>query len=416
MNYMRFVFKLSSVILFCVAFLMPSFVHAQSELLLGQQHSYSVVFRGNSEAIVYARMIIPNTTDEEMTNLVFDFPDVDIYELTILQQELEPRCLRYDQADKSSCVAYQEPDYTNSYSYGSTNSYHKTTYTQTDRRYTIELPNPVAAQKTTAVVIAFATKGFVKEQLGLLKYSFETIKTATRIQSAKVAVDIDSELYLKGKRSKVNYSTGFGASATSANQLQGYSNKEMDSFVQKIGAQGSITKTAKNLAPNESVVVAGSYARSWFRLYVAKLVIGILLISAAIVGFYYLNKAVERRKKEVLQHAEQQSSVPGQRMPLSWFHPLPILSGLESAVAVGILTYAVSRLIEGRLIESLDIGPAFVVVGFVVVILLYCMAVFAPAILLSTKHGWKTFLATIGSEVVWLAIGMIVYISFFAVQ
>jgi len=47
---------------------------AQSDLLFGQNHYYSVVFRGNGEAVVYAKMIIPNPGDTPLADLSFQVP------------------------------------------------------------------------------------------------------------------------------------------------------------------------------------------------------------------------------------------------------------------------------------------------------------------------------------------------------
>lgn len=54
--------------------------------------------------------------------------------------------------------------------------------------------------------MAYVAKGYANESLGLYKFNFETFKVPSRIEEIKVAVDVDSDLVLKVKKSSVDYS------------------------------------------------------------------------------------------------------------------------------------------------------------------------------------------------------------------
>ncbi|MEO0075854.1 MAG: hypothetical protein ABIK31_07140 [candidate division WOR-3 bacterium] len=60
-------------------FILPSFISiasTQGELFFGQNHSYTVIFRGNGEAIVYAKIAITNPDEKQLTEFSFEVPKV----------------------------------------------------------------------------------------------------------------------------------------------------------------------------------------------------------------------------------------------------------------------------------------------------------------------------------------------------
>jgi len=103
---------------------------ANTSLLFGEQHSYSVTMRGNGEAVVTARLAITNNTDIAQKTFTFEIPGLTISELTGYQQHLADTCLDSGYPKPLSdntgivsrpCFQTQPPDYSiNSYYNNST--------------------------------------------------------------------------------------------------------------------------------------------------------------------------------------------------------------------------------------------------------------------------------------------------------
>src|SRR3989344_9178880 len=56
-------------------------VSAQTELLFGQNHFYTVIFRGNGEGITYAKIAITNPDEKTFTEVFFLVPKVFLTEI-----------------------------------------------------------------------------------------------------------------------------------------------------------------------------------------------------------------------------------------------------------------------------------------------------------------------------------------------
>ncbi len=86
----------------------PPFPPKQETLpnLLGQEHNYSVILRGNGEAIVTGKMTFSNNSDQEMTTLDLESPI----------GKLADNFVAYQQQRQGSCISYwmKEKTYTES--------------------------------------------------------------------------------------------------------------------------------------------------------------------------------------------------------------------------------------------------------------------------------------------------------------
>ena len=124
-----------------------------NSLLFGQKHSYSVVFRGNGEAITYAKIVIPNREEQALSEFSFEIPKVEPSEIIMYQMKLSPECVRYNYTDPNNpCVEYRAPDYGQDYYYygsGQTAEYTRIKYTQSGNTYNLTLPNSVEPSKST---------------------------------------------------------------------------------------------------------------------------------------------------------------------------------------------------------------------------------------------------------------------------
>lgn len=393
---------------------------AQNELLFGQNHFYTVIFRGNGEAITYAKIATTNSDEKPLTEFSFEMPKVSPTEIVMYQMKLPQECVNYNYNDPARpCLEYRDPDYAQQYYYyGYSNGkaeYQKIQYTKSGNLYRLTLPTPVEPYKSTAIIVAYAAKGYVSKSFGLYKFNFETLKVPSRIQQIRVAVDVDSDLLLKGKRSSVNYNTtGLGVGELAA--PQSVSSRDLDNIVGSIGAFGPLVKEAKNLAPNESFTVKGEYATSWFRLYLSSILLTILIIVVIFAGVYFLAKFLKRRGGQGGQFengTNQPISSQAPQSSISIFNLKNASVSLLSVVLVVGLTYLLKFLSESDLFRSVNIDPVFGIVGFITIILLYVLVIFGPAVIVAIKHGWKSLVSILIAEFLWFVIFLVLYLVLF---
>lgn len=398
----------------------PELPPPQSELLFGQNHFYTVIFRGNGEAITYANIVITNSGEKPLTEFSFEMPIVSPTEIVMYQMKLPQQCVRYNNKDPARpCLEYRDPDYAQRhYNYGSSKGqaeYQKIQYTKSGSLYRLALPAAVEPYKSAAIIIAYAARGYVNESVGLYKFNFETLKVPSRIQEIRVAVDVDSDLLLKGKRSSVNYNS-FGLSNEQIVAPLSISSRDLDNVVGKIGSRGPLTKEAKNLAPNESFIVKGEYATSWFRLYLSSILLTIFIIVAIFAGVYSLAKFLKQRGGQGGQFGiGTNPQIPFQtsQSSISIFNLVNTSVGLISVVLVVGLTYLLKFLPESGLFRSLNVDFVFGIVGFITIILLYVLVIFGPAVIVAIKHGWKSLIAILIAEFFWFVIFLVLYLMLF---
>lgn len=393
---------------------------AQNELMFGQTHFYTVVFRGNGEAITYAKLAITNSDDAPMTDFSFDIPNVSPTEMTIYQMTLPQECTAPNYKDEARpCSAYRDPDYTkryypNRYDTGEA-EYRKIDFTKSGSRYTLTLPTPVQPYKSTAIIVAYAAQGYTSENLGLYTFNFETIKVASRIQNVTVAVDVDSDLFLKGKKSSVNYGLST-ARVSDMGMSQSVSSPTLDNVVNQIGSYAAIIKEAKNLSSNESFTVKGEYAKSWLRLYITSIILSIVVVCAVLYGIYFVTKLLKRRnegKEQIIAVADVVAS-PSAQTQVNAFSFTHALAGLvSSSLIVGIT--AIGTVFDPISILMYAVGrePIAQIVVVIMILLLYVLSIFGPAIFVAIKHGWKSFLSVLVAELAWFIIFIIVYLVLF---
>jgi hypothetical protein len=425
--------------LFFIPFLVSK-VNAQEELFFGQYHYYSVVFRGNREGIVYAKIVLSNPDEEPLEEISFEIPNISPSELIMYQIELPPVCVQYDYSSEIApdgqykCLEYEDPDYRNPYysSYYRNEKraeYSRITFTQSGNLFKVTLPKPIEEFKMGAILVAYTTKDYVKESTGMYKFEFETIKVPFRVQETKVTIDVDADLILKGKKSEVNYSTGNIALLSEAGAKDSFSSTAIDSVVSNIGSYGALIKETSNLAPNESFIVKGEYATSWFRLYLQSIVISIVIVAMVVVGLELLVRSSKGKKKvetlgnnktenntvkeeEVIHH-----NIQDIKNTLPFFSTTHIIASLLSSTLVVVLVLLIQFITEAQLLGTLFHDTTLVLVASVIFIiamfLLFFLFIFGPAVYVATKHGWKSFLMVLFMQFLWFVLFLILYIAFF---
>ncbi len=397
-------------------------VSAQSELLFGQKHFYSVVFRGNDEAITYAKLVITNPGDTPLTEFSFEIPNVEPTELAVYQMKLPQRCTQYDyKASPQVCLQYSDPDYSTGYYYygrygdstGQT-EYQVIRYTKSGNLYKLTLPTAIEPYKTSALIVSYAAKGYVKNSMGLHTFNFETIKVPSRIEQIRVSVDVDSDLFMKGKKSSVNYA-GIAAQGGTSSNAPAISSVAMDKTVSNIGGYGALVKESKNLSPNESFNVRGEYATSWFRLYLSSILLSILIVVLIFVGIYFVSKLLKRYLEKSTPSGENTTPPTSIQEPIKSSSLFSVVNGAVSFASVLMvigLTYLIQFLLESRILGSIN-SAVLGIVMFITVILLYVLVIFGPAIIVAIKHGWKSLLLILFAEFLWFLVFLAVYLTLF---
>lgn len=404
---------------------------AQGGLFFGQEHRYSVILRGNGGAVVYARIALTNGDEQLLREISFEIPGVNPTEMVIYQVKLPRSCAEYDyMSGRRRCVEYTDPDYFQNSSgytryYDNTNGeieYSELDFSRTGNLYEVELANPVGSYDSTAVVVAYTAQGYVKSILGLYRYEFETFKVPARIQDLSVSIEVDSDLYLKGKKAEVNYSSGLGSDLLmEASPSADITSKQLDNVVGSIGYGGQVVKTAENLSPNESFTVKGEYSKSWLRLYLTTIIIVLLIVAGVFAAAYFLPKYLKKKgvvgksdkkeEKEVKSIAKNDSKKEDEK----FFSMLHIGVGLLSVILTVGLTFLIYFLSNTDLFYNLmytGLGMIGTILTLLTGVLLYFIAIFGPAIFVAIKKGWKSFLSIIVMAVLWALFFMIVFSVF----
>ncbi len=423
--YMKNLFKKAVSLLVLSIFLTlgaSSPVLAQSELLFGQDHSYSVVFRGNGEAIVYAKLVVTNPDNKPLTEFSFEVPKVIPTEMTVYQMKLPQTCTQFsttkyytDPPEPRTCLKYEEPDYSSRY-YGSADKkaeYTKIEPSKSGNLYRFTLPTPVASYKSTAIIVAYATKGYVNNVLGLSQFKFETLKVPSRIQNVRVSVDVDSDLILKDRKAEVNYGTT-GVGAESFGMAQTASSPKLDSAVRSIGSNGVYVKEAKNLSPNESFVVKGEYAKNWFRLYLGSILLTLLILAGIVTGGLFLFKFLKQRQLK-MGNSLSGSVAESSSVPSKSTRPMASMILLISFCSVFVVLGLTFLLVYSNINFSYLFGynPVLELVIGLILVMIYILVIIGPALYLSTKSDWKSLIWVLVADILWFIFFVIIYAILF---
>ncbi len=332
---------LKKLLLF-VAIIIGSFVQSSPSqalsLINGQTHFYTVQFRSDSRAIVYAKFVFQNSSmTVSRDTYTFTLPDgISVENLTtdqilVKSNPVVVRCIKEpcpeslpaddtysDNTDfLSSSSANYYDYYSPSYRYTSAYTYQPLSYDTSGTTYTLKLAHPIKPGKQGAILVTFTTDSYAKSMFGRFSYTFKTLKTDELIDNANVAIVFDQELYSRDvtqKRTTDSSSTptiNSGASTSSTG-------KSLDSLIGTIGRGGAYTRVQSRLLPGDIMSVSGVYATTPFMLYFTEIIVWCLVliavIAAAWVGrqMWHLRhpKSVSSDHTHDTQHAAVSASSP----------------------------------------------------------------------------------------------------------
>ena len=100
-----------------------------------------------------------------------------------------------------------------------------------------------------------------KRSIGdLFTFEFKTLQVPERIKKIRVAVNVDSDLAIRGGQSSVNYNFDFFGVSQGGSISTPIADPSLNRAVSYIGTQGALLKTASELSPNETFSVKGEKA------------------------------------------------------------------------------------------------------------------------------------------------------------
>lgn len=417
--------------------------------ILGQDHKYTVTFRGNGEAVVSARIAFSNASEATMSALTLRVPRVapeDVFSYQIIRERVCMQYAPYPQVlptiypfdsnqpnikqgpsegvmlqetqrilpikpTEPICIQYQEPNHFE-YWYGNS-SYQKAMVTETTDSLRIDLPSPVNPNTSGSILLYYRAPAYTKHALfGAYNFQFETLKVEDRIKTVQVGINTDSDLFLRDAQSTVNYQVSDATAPAMAMKAEGMTtpmqSAELDSFVQQIG-YGSIVKSATDLQPLDSYTVKGTYASSRIGLYSREITIGIVIGIIILVIIFFIIRMIIRKMHE----PAVDGSLPrvGSGYNLSTLGPIAGFSFVSSILTAGYSLLVMFLMSAMRIIVTYEFESIIMLGVMVISFAVYALFIFGPSLYLGIKkgfwHGAMTFILTIG----WLVFYFVIMIA-----
>lgn len=379
---------------------------------LGQDHYYSVTFRGNGEAVVNLKVVLSNLQEDQNLSLVnLRVPRVDPKDIAVYQVIRERQCVIYksEQAEvraegptakiwTPACEQYQEPDY---YQWYGEAKYQKAKHELSGDTIMIELPQPIKANASGSFVIYYRTLGYAKKNLfGAFNFIFEILKINDKIRTLQVGVTTDSDLFLRGAKGKVSYRFDEGVVALKSAEITAGAirSPQFDNFYQQIG-QGEIIKTASNLQALDSYTVRGSYADSRLRLYAKEAVFCLIILLLFSLIFILVVKLLVR-------NWQKKSTVVKDDLVF----PILAVAGLSFVSSLFILVYTIFVFLVFQYLSNYFYQFSLILTIFLTIISIgvYSFFLFAPAVFFGFKKGLGWGIATFALTIFWLVFYLVV--------
>ncbi len=381
-------------------------------------HYYQVIFDGEGEASVIAKIVQTNYGKENINNVTLEIPgrvNVRYILQEVPVQTCENYCIGYGNVcsktdmvcdnwnSTSQSCSYWESKCTqfssvcSQYSSRCYDSYERSfiplefneEQLSSSKKLIVGLSKPVAGGKEVKLVIYYKVFGYVNRELNL-NFDFETIKSPYDTPYLRVAVDVDDDLSLKGGDTKTTYISNFNSlesfSAPQKIAIAGDQANLIGSISDNVVYAGGYVKTKSNLDPWESFHVAGRYngKNVWFLNYYEE-----------IIGFIVAVVVVNLLMNDVIGGISNLIKKLG-KSPLSRI----ISRGFISAAAVALTTaimYAFSSSLS-YLFRN-QVGSILVVVAGMASIL---FSIAFPAYYHAQKYGNKEGALVLLSTIAWL--------------
>lgn len=389
--------------------------------ILGQNHTYTVLLRGNGEAIVTAQIVFSNQSNAKISSLTYRVPRVIPDNLQVYQIIRDPVCLRYqdippkvqlspsiDPSIDPRCAEYEFPDY--GYYWSSGTKYQKATTTIKGDEFTATLPQAVYPNRTGSILIIFRGVGYVKKTLtGALKYTFETLKVNEVVEDLQIGITTDSDLFLKGAKGSISYrftdvTSGMETAKMAATPM---ASQQLDEYIPSIGS-GEITKTAKSLQPLDSYTVRGTYADARWKLYMNEIFWGIIIGSLFISFIWFMIRFIMKKMISASTVTPKSQTVT-QTNNIVLVASVSFISSLMLAGST-LCFFLVFTIINNNFSLDYDSINMLKLLVLLISFGLWVCLLFLPSLFIAVKKGVSWAVANFALTIMWLIAETIVVI------
>jgi hypothetical protein len=371
----------------------------------GASQQYAVVFDGEGEAAVMARLAFQNLAEQAITAVTLEVPGTAVRVLAALQevQQHQQQCMNWQETcvqrageqvcrafdEQGACISWERPCIRYDRACTGWASMPTGTGLQVvrrdeealsgSRRVTLTLSQPIKPQQSGTLFISYKALGYARKTLGGWRFAFETLKHGSDTTTVRVAVNVQEGLTLKGGQADVAYRPSFGAFAAMEKAAVGaMASPDVQQAINSVLWAPGYVKQTSALDPWESFIVRGRYAGSWLGLHWQSLLAALLVI-----GLIGISIAAAVRRLQVRR----------------WPDFLLVLgTGFAAAAAeVGlglIAPWALERL------HRVFYNEALILLAVLLTGLLMLATAFGPAVLVGVRrgplNGFLTFAATLG--------------------
>lgn len=377
--------------------------------ILGQEHAYSVLFRGNGDAVITMRAVFTNEAETPTNMVSFRIPRVEPRRINVFQIIREPQCIRYKPynpndtgSQQPPCMEYQEPNYFQWYGQA---KYQKSATQFSGDTLTITIPQSVKPAKSGSVLIVYSAAGYAKKNIfGAYNYTFETFKVEDAgVTKATIGITVDSDLVLDGAKGNVNYrfSDAEAMSLASGAEKMAVASPQLDQMYNQVG-YGTITKTVSHLEPLESYIVKGRYADSAIRLYGKGILTGLGIFVVAVAILFFLGRMAFRTLT-----APRMKGAPSTSADIFIMIGGSFLSAAFIAVYTGglfVLRGTIQQIISYEMIGVVFIMVTIISIG------VYGFLLIAPSILVGLRRGLAWALGSFGLTILFLVVNAVIMV------
>jgi hypothetical protein len=425
MKKIKFIFSTIAIFMFfCTtlfnvsAMVMPEYMPPITDGVFGQNQYYSVVYDGEGEAAVGAKLLIQNNGKEDIDSTVIEIPGTGIRLIRAVQEvyNREQYCSRWGNqicVEKGAygCLEYEE----NCIDWRwRSKTYEPSYYTLEPEmeelsesvKYTFNFEKPLGEQEQSAILLYYKVNESAQKKLGVFSFNFETAKMDYDISNVRVAINVQEGLHLKGGEAETQYRSNAIYSDTvelEAPVAMGVQSKALSSFSNQITHVNGYTKTTSGLDPWESFAVEGKYAESRSALYIGAIIgwiVGTLIFLGGISSlvWWLTKRAPKKRKTQTINKTSRPEILP-----------LKVIgTGIGVAIAMIILITLSSLLmqvISNNINYQYRTPISLLVILFNGIIVL--AGIFGPSLYFGIKHG--------AAKGVWVLATIIISLFIFAI-
>ncbi len=292
-----------------------------ASLLNGQEHHYTVQFRSDSKATVYAKLAFQNgQSDKDRDTYTFSLPSgVSADSLSV--QQIIAKKTEVSSCDSKIAIGTStatqncpatttgydddfdflsnERGYSYYYDYYYPESRYNDKYEYTDitpsvdgQTYTVKLARAIKPHKQGAVLVTFVSTDYVTSAFGgQFTYDFRTLMTNEMIDEASVAINFDEELYSRDvDQKRTSGATTTKSIQSGADASASYESKRIDSLIPTIGNGGEYNRSQTKMLPGDVLSVKGTYATNPTLLFLKEILAGIAITIAAAAALWFSYK------------------------------------------------------------------------------------------------------------------------------